>query len=78
MPFVVVPFDGARGYATFDTLTDAEAAAQAQSTKLSGAHNGQEVRVLPALPPRRPGGRPRPVPEPPRTLAIYLDGRRIG
>lgn len=78
MPFVVGPFDDARGYATFDTLEEAEAAAQAQSTKLRGANDGQEVRVLPALPPQRPGGRPRPVPEPARTLAIYLDGRRIG
>jgi hypothetical protein len=78
MPFVVVPFGGVRQYATFETLAEAEAAARAQSTQFAASLDGQEVRVLHALRPRRPGGRPRQDPENWKPLASYVDGRRIG
>jgi hypothetical protein len=76
MPYLVV-CDSSMPYRSFDSQAEADAAARQTSSDLPPELDGAEVRVLHALPPRRPGGRPRPDPDTPRPLARFVDGRRV-
>jgi hypothetical protein len=77
MPFLVVQRDSNAPYRSYETQAEAEVAARAASADLPAHLDGASVVVLHALPPTRPGARPRPDPDAPRLLAVYIDGKRI-